>query len=167
MGRYNFSPQRVQTHAAQLLQNHLVTTPPPWYNIIHSNPPSSRLVRPALRRAQKPGKKSSRIFTPLKVNYHEDRLRWEYFNDHPWELARPRVVLEDDGRDRERWDWSVELDVGMNRPLQGTRDELGRTEREWERIWSRQAARPVNGESYVTLPRAKMWKVTVLTHAIE
>jgi small subunit ribosomal protein S23 len=34
-------------------------------------------------------------------------MRKEFFSDHPWELARPRVVLEDSGNDHSRYDWSA------------------------------------------------------------
>ena len=71
-------------------------------------------------------------------------MRWEYFNDHPWELARPRVVLEDDGRDRERWDWSVELDVSLNPPETWRGKE---PRKQWEAVCEKQAGRPLNGES--------------------
>ena len=74
-------------------------------------------------------------------------MRWEYFNDHPWELAKPRVVLENDGKDMSRWDWSVELDVSLNRPKAAERDELGRTTEDWERTTNSQATRPLNGEA--------------------
>ena len=46
------------------------------------------------------------MFQPAKITYPEDRLRSEFFGDHPWELARPRVVLEDSGNDAKSWDWS-------------------------------------------------------------
>lgn len=51
-------------------------------------------------------KKPSRIFQPVEIRYEEDQLRKEFFRDHPWELARPRVVLENDGKDYSRVDWS-------------------------------------------------------------
>lgn len=150
MGRYNFSAQRVHRQATQLLRtrNNQYTYPPPWLKTIGEVPPAERLARPALQRNSKAGKKSSRIFSPVSLSYKEDELRWEYFNDHPWELARPRVILEDDGRDSERWDWGVELDVGLNRPRTGRqRDEFGRTDGVWERIRAAQAGRPLNGEA--------------------
>jgi small subunit ribosomal protein S23 len=88
------------------------------------------------------------MFQPVKVKYEEDKLRWEYFNDHPWELARPRIVLENDGRDSEKWDWSVELDVALNRPGQKRgADEFGRTDVDWENLMKTQAGRPLNGEA--------------------
>ena len=65
-------------------------------------------------------KKPSKLFQPRTIVYPEDRLRREFFGDHPWELARPRVVLENDGKDA--------------RPLA------------WDKI--RQPGRPVDGERY-------------------
>ena len=46
------------------------------------------------------------MFQPMKIEYPEDKLREEFFGDHPWELARPRIVLEDDGKDYQNQDWS-------------------------------------------------------------
>lgn len=156
MGRYNLAPQRVHQTATQLLQAKRLPNPPPWYNITASVPPSSRLDRPPLQRNQIPGskpaggRKKSRLFKPLQLRYEEDRLRWEYFNDHPWELARPRVVLENDGRDGQRWDWSVPLDHGLERPRAGQVDDRGRKmDEQWDRVRQRQAGRPINGEAYV------------------
>ena len=84
----------------------------------------------------------------MRLSYQEDRLRWEYFNDHPWELARPRVVLEDDGRDSQKWDWSVPLDHSLSRPRAGETNEEGlELDMVWDEIRQRQAGRPMNGES--------------------
>ncbi|KAK5171103.1 mitochondrial ribosomal small subunit component [Saxophila tyrrhenica] len=157
MGRLNHAASRVHTQATQILNNTRHTYPPPWLATIQTTPPSSKLTRPVLKRAQKPGKRSSRIFTPVNLTYQEDKLRWEYFNDHPWELARPRVVLENDGRDRERWDWGIELDVSLNRPRRKTRDKRGRTEDDWEIIMDTQAARPLNGEAVI---QRQQWLLT-------
>ena len=143
MGRYNLAPSTVQKHATALLQAQRLTHPPSWYKAISQNPPPQKLVRQPLQRTHKPGKRSSRLFTPVQVSYEEDELRWEYFNDHPWELARPRMVLENDGRDRERWDWSVELDISINAPKSNSM----RQRQEWERTCQEQAGRPLNGEA--------------------
>ncbi|KAK1094271.1 mitochondrial ribosomal small subunit component [Friedmanniomyces endolithicus] len=151
MGRYDFAPQRVHAHATQLLAHKRIVNPPPWYNIIAAVPPAERLTRPPLQRSQRPGgKKASRLFKPLRLQYEEDRLRWDYFNDHPWELAKPRVVLEDDGRDAEKWDWSIPLDHALNRPKSGAMSEEGvRLDLEWDGIQAQQAGRPINGEAVV------------------
>lgn len=105
MGRYNFAAQRVHQAATRLLEVGRIKAPPPWYNVIGTLPPSERLVRPALGRPNK-RKKASRLFQPLQIKYPEDQLREEFYGDHPWELARPRVVLENDGKDYQRYDWS-------------------------------------------------------------
>lgn len=57
------------------------------------------------------------MFKPLPLEYEEDRLRKEFYSDHPWELARPRIVLENDGKDGQRCDWSRIQQRG--RPLNG------------------------------------------------
>ena len=151
MGRYSLSAQNVHKTATQLLHANRIPAPPPWYKPIANTPPSTRLTRPPLQRPNTPNakttKKASRLFKPLSLKYTEDQLRWEYYNDHPWELARPRVVLEDDGRDREVYDWSVPLDYSMRRPRAGARDEFGRDSSEWEEVMDVQGNRPVNGEA--------------------
>lgn len=112
MGRYNFAPQRVHQAATRLLQARdsrgaPVSLPhPPWYQVIGDLPPSERLVRPPLQPAQRKGRKASKLFQPVKLQYPEDQLRLDFFGDHPWELARPRQVLEDDGKDYQKFDWS-------------------------------------------------------------
>jgi small subunit ribosomal protein S23 len=148
MGRYDFAPQRVHRYATQLLQHKRIAAPPPWYDVIGRNPPSERLTRPALQRSQRPGKKASRLFKPIRLQYEEDRLRWEYFNDHPWELARPRVILENDGKDNTRWDWSIPLDHSLERPPSGTVSEEGAAaDAEWDAVRQQQSSRPINGEA--------------------
>ncbi|CAD0108863.1 unnamed protein product [Aureobasidium uvarum] len=112
MGRYNFAPQRVHQAATRLLQVRnpkspsTIQPPPPWYTVIGNLPPSERLVRPPLQPAQRKGRKASKLFQPVKLQYQEDQLRLDFFGDHPWELARPRQVLEDDGKDYQNFDWS-------------------------------------------------------------
>lgn len=49
--------------------------------------------------------KPSNLFKPMGLVYPEDQLRKEFYDHHPWELARPKVVLEDTGRDGQGWDW--------------------------------------------------------------
>ncbi|KAI9731783.1 MAG: mitochondrial ribosomal small subunit component [Cirrosporium novae-zelandiae] len=51
-------------------------------------------------------RKPSKLFQPVDIKYEEDELRKEFYRDHPWELARPRVLLEDDGNDRAKEDWN-------------------------------------------------------------
>lgn len=111
MGRYDLRPLRVYQTATRIVQTHKGSAPPPWYDVVGAIPPSQPLVRPILKTypihfSKKGRRKPSKLFKPQKIVYFEDVLREEFYRDHPWELARPKVVLEDDGRDAARWDWS-------------------------------------------------------------
>lgn len=114
---------------------------PPWFQVMTDYPPSQALVRPHTQRESDSNvnserararnlpppkvhrrfKKPSKMFMPLPINYEEDRLRREFYGDHPWELARPRVILENDGLDYQRWDWSRSFEE--SRPVTGERFE--------------------------------------------
>lgn len=119
MGRYDFSPQRVHRAVTHLREANRIPVLPPWYGAVGTYPPSERLVRPALQRGKgRPGR-ASRMFKPIEIKYPEDKLRDDFFNDHPWELARPRTVLESDGKDYQRQNWEG-IDH-TDRPLNGER----------------------------------------------
>lgn len=59
------------------------------------------------------------MFKPQYMTFEEDQLRKNFYGDHPWELARPRIVLENDGKDAQNYDWSGIQQPG--RPLDGER----------------------------------------------
>ena len=102
-----------------------VQRPPPWYHVMTDYPPATVLARPLAVQLQdrsrrlKKYKKPSKMFIPQQISHPEDKLRKEFFSDHPWELARPRILLENDGKDAERWDWSKAYEEG--RPMDGER----------------------------------------------
>lgn len=133
MGKYNFTALRVRQTALRQKAADKISKLPQWTQIVADIPPSEVLVRhqpvqhelvrervkassPGLTHPQpvfeidpKPrsrSKKSSHLFLPLKIRYEEDELRRDFFRDHPWELARSRILLESTGRDHERYDWS-------------------------------------------------------------
>jgi small subunit ribosomal protein S23 len=114
MGR-NFKPARVRQTVESLLSvadRDFLKPTPPWFNVTQIIPPSSIGVRSLPVQHTKFGqqkakrKPSTKMFRPQTIVYEEDSIRQKFFGTHPWELARPRVVLEDDGRDAFRWDWS-------------------------------------------------------------
>ncbi len=124
MGRYDLRPLRVHQTASQLLATERISVVPPWYSVIGNVPPAQALVRtqPIQHREQrKPSKtrKPSKMFQPQNIVYEEDALRKEFFTDHPWELARPRIILENDGKDWQKDDWSKIQQPG--RQLSGER----------------------------------------------
>ncbi|KZF25731.1 mitochondrial ribosomal protein [Xylona heveae TC161] len=111
MGRYDFRPLRVHQTAAQLLATKRINQSPSWFDVVAQIPPTQALVRnqPVQhqeRQRRHKAKKPSRMFQPQQIKYPEDAMRKEFFADHPWELARPRVVLENDGKDAQHCDWS-------------------------------------------------------------
>jgi small subunit ribosomal protein S23 len=112
MGRLNLNPSRVYQTATQILESsQTLLQTPPWYQTIGRIPPGEILTRPQpvqhrYRPQKRQTKKPSKMFKPQPITYEEDRLRKQFFSDHPWELARPRVILEQDGKDGQRCDWS-------------------------------------------------------------
>ncbi|PGH27496.1 hypothetical protein AJ80_00737 [Polytolypa hystricis UAMH7299] len=141
MGRYNFSALKVRQTAIAQVANGKIRQTPCWVDIMADIPPATIFVRdqtkdhPMIRQRVKTipeetqpqvvieseptrrptkSKKMSRMFQPVPIRYEEDQLRKEFFRDHPWELARPRVVLENDGKDYRRYDWSTLQQPGKN-----------------------------------------------------
>ncbi|KAI4221175.1 MAG: hypothetical protein L6R36_007091 [Xanthoria steineri] len=122
MGRYDFRPLRVYQTASQLFASERIKNVPSWHEVVGTVPPAQTLVRTQpLQHQERPRRsnvrKPSKLFQPQRVVYEEDSLRKDFFGDHPWELARPRVVLENDGKDAERKDWSLVLQP--DRPIDG------------------------------------------------
>jgi small subunit ribosomal protein S23 len=102
MGRYDLRAQRVLANANLALETKRISTPPVWHQVVQDIPPPPRLNRPVKHRSRYGYNK----FKPERIAYPEDELRSEFFSDHPWELARPRVVLEDSGNDHKDYNWS-------------------------------------------------------------
>ncbi|KAF7516575.1 hypothetical protein G7054_g14113 [Neopestalotiopsis clavispora] len=88
---------------------------PVWYKVVENNPPSEILTRPLPPQHKQYDpktskiRKASRLFQPQQLVYEEDALRRRFYKDHPWELARPRMIIEMDGKDAQRIDWSTGL----------------------------------------------------------
>ncbi|KAI4960001.1 mitochondrial ribosomal small subunit component [Alternaria arbusti] len=113
MGRYDFRPMRVRQTAKALFDSKREPNLPQWYDVVGNIPPGETLARPVLRIPKmRKARKASKLFQPLPIAYPEDKLRSEFFGDHPWELARPRLVVEDSGNDSKRYDWSKIVQPG-------------------------------------------------------
>ncbi|KAI8692606.1 hypothetical protein LRP88_07533 [Fusarium phalaenopsidis] len=116
MGGRQIRPARVFQTVTEELNHNLLgqksIATPPWYNIMQTVPPSETLVRtiPPRHRAPNPrATKPKNIFRPQRIRYLEDALRTTFYKDHPWELARPRIIMELDGKDYQHCDWSKGL----------------------------------------------------------
>ena len=145
MGRINLAALRVRKKALLGLDSNLksVNFAPVWLNITADVPPSQILTRQqpiqhppttirtktlpngrtqqtAITHIPRRSKKArpSRMFSPLSLQYEEDTLRKTFFSDHPWELARPRVLVETSGDSHVEVDWSTGIQQ-PNLPLSG------------------------------------------------
>ncbi|KAL4809024.1 37S ribosomal protein S25, mitochondrial [Aspergillus unguis] len=126
MGKYNLAALRVRQSTVQAHFAGKKGSLPCWTSVVRDIPPTEVLVRKQPEQHQlvrqrmdwgnKPvfevvekrtkSKKPSRMYLPVEIKYEEDQLRKEFFRDHPWELARPRILVESTGKDSEKYDWS-------------------------------------------------------------
>jgi len=89
--------------------------PPPWLQALTHIPPSEILTRPYPIQHTDPSRrdrgkrKIPGLYRPTKIVHPEDSLRAQFYRDHPWELARPKLLLELDGQDARYRDWSKGL----------------------------------------------------------
>ncbi|KAL4956547.1 mitochondrial ribosomal protein S25 [Aspergillus filifer] len=130
MGKYNLTALQVRETTLRALSagkpgqipmwTHAVRDIPPAQIFVRGQPQQHQLVRqrvktdPTTKKRQvvfetqekrvKP-KKASRMFLPVEIRYEEDQLRREFFKDHPWELARPRILVESTGKDSVNYNW--------------------------------------------------------------
>lgn len=111
-----FRPARVYQTVTKLMDHRvqpgLKIQQPVWYRVVESIPPAEILTRPLPPQHKAPNprtRKASRLFQPQQLVYEEDTLRRQFYKDHPWELARPRMIIEMDGKDSQRVDWSTGL----------------------------------------------------------
>lgn len=144
MGRLNLTAFNVRKTALAKFKAKQIPSIPNWIDVVRDVPPAQILIRQQpvkhpltqirtrslpngkteqyvrVTEPQKP--KSARgghhLFSPKELRYEEDSLRRTFYSDHPWELARPRVVLETSGDQYKDADWSTGL-VQPGIPLSG------------------------------------------------
>lgn len=108
---------------------------PVWFRVVASHPPtqnfaqkthnlaeytqlsSEESVQPqeadvksgffATRQSKRRSTNSRHLYTPKDIEYEEDSIRTLFFEQHPWELARPKLLVETDGKDSSRTNWST------------------------------------------------------------
>lgn len=116
---------------------------PAWFNVVGSYPPTLDLTRRpknfnpdrqdpqnflgTLRESDKKIKtrhsKEDRkqphrnIFRVPKLEFLEDELRDVFYHQHPWEFSRPKTLIENQGDDNSKCDWSHMLQ--LHKPLDG------------------------------------------------
>lgn len=117
-GRQFLAARVLETAEAQLSSSIVPGKPnvaPPWVRALRYIPPAEVLTRPYPIQHTEPrdrGRAAQRprnMFRPTRIVHPEDELRRDFYRDHPWELARPKLVLELDGKDARYRDWSKGL----------------------------------------------------------
>lgn len=104
--------QTAQDHLATSIVPRRLERAAPWVRAVQHIPPAEVLTRPYPIQHTAPrdrARRPRRLFRPTRIVHPEDRLRQEFYRDHPWELARPKLVLELDGQDARHRDWSKGL----------------------------------------------------------
>lgn len=126
------------------LRSGLLKETPAWYQVVASVPPTTKFTREPRFINPSSGKKTvqykdfaqsvnnkgfyktrnsscdrkpldNRLYKPPKLQYVEDQLRQVFYQQHPWELSRPKVLVENEAN--ENMDWSHMLQLG--KPLDG------------------------------------------------
>jgi len=120
----------------------LLKKQPAWYHVVGAHPPNKTFVRqPRLddpsgkQSIETPGRtgpkkiKKNRLYVTKdtevkrdiynipKLQFVEDELRSLFYEQHPWELSRPRILLENSGEDIKHQNWSSIQQ--LNKPLDG------------------------------------------------
>lgn len=133
MGRSRvFQAAKVYQRAADAAASNMVAglpprNPPLWLKALEFIPPAEINTRPYPIQHSPPNPKARKpknLWRPTKIVFPEDELRRDFYRDHPWELARPRMIIELDGKDARHLNWAKGLrQRGM--PLSGERYVVG------------------------------------------
>lgn len=132
----------VLERTSHYLQAGVIRNKPAWYTAVSAFPPATPLAKKPINlqnhQAQDPAgdllsrkngiyrtrvlkgdrqQKNNSVSRIPKLTFLEDQLRDVFYHQHPWELARPKVLVENSGDDNSQCDWSHMLQ--LLRPLDG------------------------------------------------
>lgn len=132
----------VLERTSHYLKAGVIRNKPSWYNAVAAFPPATDLTKKPtnLKVNQQPdpfselfSKKNGAIKTRAskgdrkqknnsvsripKLTFLEDQLRDVFYHQHPWEFARPKVLVENNGDEQSKCDWSHMLQ--FYKPLDG------------------------------------------------
>ncbi|KAI9317228.1 mitochondrial ribosomal protein S25 [Dichotomocladium elegans] len=114
---YRPAPTKLEQHATNLLKGKLLKKTPVWLHAVRAIPPGPSIIRSrnpitnvaaqtdieqqlfsktvtAVTTRHKQKHLRSRPPRPMPIVYPEDRLRRQFYKDHPFELSRPQVLVE-------------------------------------------------------------------------
>jgi small subunit ribosomal protein S23 len=118
---FRVPPTGLAKHVDNLIKGKLLKRAPVWLPVVQAIPPGPSIIRsqqpninltaqtPAEQAAQSTSSpvhraslrhKQKHLRTrpprPQAIVYPEDRLRRQFYKDHPFELSRPKVLVEND-----------------------------------------------------------------------
>ncbi|KAI9254533.1 mitochondrial ribosomal protein S25 [Phascolomyces articulosus] len=114
---YRVPPTKLEQHATNLLKGDLLKKAPVWLHAVRAIPPGPSIIRSRNPNANVSAQtdvekelfshhqqhtstrhKQKHLRTkpprPAPIVYPEDRLRRQFYKDHPFELARPQTLVE-------------------------------------------------------------------------
>ncbi|PKK70574.1 hypothetical protein RhiirB3_369984 [Rhizophagus irregularis] len=89
------SPTQLHNHVSRLFTGKIIKSLPVWYSAMKNIPPGQSLLRNTKSHSQKHLK--TKVPRPQKIYYMLDALRKDFYRDHPYELLRPQILIEQDG----------------------------------------------------------------------
>jgi small subunit ribosomal protein S23 len=135
---YRAPPAELTKHVSRLLKGKLLKKPPTWFAAVNAVPPGPSIIRsqnpevnitgqsvaeqqfiqanrPAVHTSIRHKQKNlkTKAPKPRAIVYPEDRLRRQFYKDHPFELQRPKLLVETT-EGINRTDFSQLLLPGMN-----------------------------------------------------
>lgn len=102
---------------------------PVWFRVVGQHPPTHQLTQKVVnlqqwqkkakplaknpktglyvtRHKQKFASSAQHLYRARPLRFFEDKIRSLFYTQHPWELARPKLLVENDGDDAQWQDWS-------------------------------------------------------------
>lgn len=125
--------QRIKTAAVDIVHitsgriaSGMLSHEPIWYRAMAANMPTTvyqhkphfeKLARIAQRESEKLNEfiktrskpvrvRTRHLYEPVHLKFMEDEIREIFYKQHPWELARPKLIVENSGDDHVTQDWS-------------------------------------------------------------
>lgn len=119
------------------LKSGILREKPAWFDVVANHPPAKDLTRvpktlkqstyqdPALKiinaKTRLTNKeiqnKNNSIHKVPKIKFIEDELRDLFYKRHPWEFSRPKILIENNGDENSKCDWSHMIQ--FYKPLDG------------------------------------------------
>lgn len=136
----------VLERTSNYLNSGVLKTPPAWFNVVAKHPPRKQFTREPVLNDPVTGKSrvnslkfkdgvnrkglyktranlkdktpsTNRLYKPVNLVYLEDQLRQLFYEQHPWERSRPKILIENTNMSGRDYDWSQMQQLG--KPLDG------------------------------------------------